>query len=308
MIARLIATMLVAAPVVLTARQGAYRAATDVVEISAAVTVGRRPASGLAAEDFEVIDNGVRQHVLSVASESVPIDVTLVLDVSGSVDRMLQDAIKQAVVRVQTQMRPADRISILTFNQRVREVLGQVAGARLSLDGLVQASGQTSLNDAIAVAVVSPPVEDRRHMALVFTDGVDTASFLEPSTVLAVAGRSRTAVFIVARAWPRDVPLEFFHQLADATGGFVQQVNPVQVIQQDAQHLEMRATGDLLDETFVRAFDEFRSSYVVRYVVTGVPREGWHDVAIRVIKAGRTYRVRARQRYFAAARGLAAAH
>jgi hypothetical protein len=34
----------------------------------------------------------------------------------------------------------------------------------------------------------------------------------------------------------------------------------------------------------VRALDVFRNCYVVRYRLGGVPREGWHDVRVRVTR------------------------
>ena len=52
----------------------------------------------------------------------------------------------------------------------------------------------------------------------------------------------------------------------------------------------------LLDDAFVKAFDDFRTSYVLRYVLEGVPGPGWHDVAVRV--PGRTYQIRASRGYF----------
>jgi hypothetical protein len=173
-----------------------YRSRTDVVEIDAAVTVGGRQVTGLAAGDFDVTDNGVRQTVLSVLSETVPIDLTLVIDVSGSIDTRLQEAIGRAIARVGARLRPTDRVSVLTFNQRVRERVPLRPATGLNIAGLLAGSGQTSLNDAIAVALVAPVEQGRRQMALVFTDGMDTMSFLDPEIVRDVAGRSRTALFV----------------------------------------------------------------------------------------------------------------
>jgi hypothetical protein len=43
--------------------------------------------------------------------------------------------------------------------------------------------------------------------------------------------------------------------------------------------------------------DEFRTSYVLRYTPQGVPRDGWHELDVRVTKPG-TMTVRARKGYF----------
>ena len=43
-----------------------------------------RPVTGLTVADFVLTDNGVRQQVESVEAAAVPIDLTLVMDVSGN--------------------------------------------------------------------------------------------------------------------------------------------------------------------------------------------------------------------------------
>jgi hypothetical protein len=34
------------------------------------------------------------------------------------------------------------------------------------------------------------------------------------------------------------------------------------------------------------AITEFRTRYLLRYIPTGVPREGWHEVRVRVTSGG----------------------
>ena len=62
-----------------------FRASADVVSVDAAVQRDRRPVVGLKPADFEILDNGVSQEISDVSYERLPIDVTLLLDVSASV-------------------------------------------------------------------------------------------------------------------------------------------------------------------------------------------------------------------------------
>jgi hypothetical protein len=133
----------------------------------------------------------------------------------------------------------------------------------------------------------------------VFTDGYDTMSFLDEARVLQIAGRSRSVLFIVAGGPnPFAVPKEFFAALAGATGGLWQIVPPF-VINQNAGpgQNQINPSPALLDDAFLKALNDFRSAYVVRYTLTGVPRQGWHDVSVRVTKSGRKYDVRTRKGY-----------
>ena len=67
------------------AQQPTFRAFADVVSVDVSVKTGRVPVAGLTTADFEVRDNGVAQQLDAVSIEAVPIDVTLAVDLSGSV-------------------------------------------------------------------------------------------------------------------------------------------------------------------------------------------------------------------------------
>jgi len=279
-------------------RTQVFRSGVDVVELNVVVSTGNRSVGGLTAEDFAVTDNGVAQTVTSVSLETMPIDVTLVIDSSASISPQLADAIGQAGNKVRDQLRPTDRVSLMTFNQLIHERLALGPAGSAGLVELGRRVGATALNDAIAVALTTPPPVDRRSMVMVFTDGYDTMSFLDEARVLEIAGRSRSVLFIVAKAVTGAFPKAFFDALAGATGGLVQIVpvfgiNPTVAPGQN----QVRTNPALLDEAFLKALLDFRSAYVLRYTLTGVPRPGWHDVSVRVTKSGRKYDVRTRRGY-----------
>ena len=73
--------------------------------------------------------------------------------------------------------------------------------------------------------------------------------------------------------------LTFLAPLADATGG---------------RGWSARR-WDKLPEAFVAALDEFKSRYRLRYEPTGVVREGWHQIDVRL--AGQRGKVLARPGY-----------
>ncbi len=77
------AAALVALP--LLAQQPTFRAGVDVVKVDVSIARGVEHVSGLTAENFEVFDNGVKQKITNVATAQVPLEVYLVLDLSGSV-------------------------------------------------------------------------------------------------------------------------------------------------------------------------------------------------------------------------------
>lgn len=290
-----------------------FRGGVDVVELNVAVTNGKKVVADLTAADFEVRDNGVRQQVLSVSRELLPIDVTMVIDTSESLTLELQAAIVSAANRVRERLKPADRVSLVTFNQRIQERLALRPSPETGAFELGRPTGQTSLNDVIGVVLAARPVTDRRQMAIVFTDGYDSTSLLNESDVLELAGRSRTSIFVVARAaggselhfspglatvtasGPRQ-PTRFFDQVTAATGG-VAQIVPRFTITSTETRTTIRPNLNLLDDPFLKALEDFRSSYLLRYNLSAVPRPGWHDVAVNVTRPGTNYQVRTRNGY-----------
>ena len=103
------------------APQTVYRARTDVVVIDAAVTDGRRSVTNLRREDFEVRDNGVLQALVDFDRESLPIDVTITIDVSGSMTRAKRTAVERAIAQVSDTLTPRDRGSVMSSRGRWRK-------------------------------------------------------------------------------------------------------------------------------------------------------------------------------------------
>jgi VWFA-related protein len=297
------------APVVLAA-QARFHSAVDVVELNVAVRSGRSVAADLVAADFHVTDNGTPQPILSVTREVLPIDVTLLLDTSESLRPQMLRSLVSAANRVRGRLRRTDRVSLVTFNERIQERTALALAADVKTFSLGTPAGQTSLNDALAVVLAPRPVTDRRQMAIVFTDGVDSASFLSEAAVLNLAGRSNTAIFFISvastglapigeqRAPPgaEAKPLSFFERVAAATGGVAQSVAPYRVVTDIESKTRIATNNNLLDDSFLKALEDFRTSYVLRYQLT-VPRAGWHAVVVTVVKPGKTYQVRTRTGY-----------
>jgi len=274
-----------------TAQQPVFRASTDLIVVDVSVRQNGRPVTGLTAADFVVTDNSIPQALLDVSRETMPIDVDLIVDTSASMEGDRYTAMVRALDAVQARLGPDDRARVMTFNQQVRDA-GFLTKDRRTSDVLGRASGATSLYDAVAAGLIVPLEPSRRHMAIVFTDGVDGSSLLDGREAVDVAARSGVTVFSVMlpdtslTATPLGTFItnaageDVLKRLSSTTGGVFASISQ----------------NNQLSTSFVRAFDEFRTSYVLRYAATGTPKPGWHELSVRVTKNGR-YDVRARKGY-----------
>jgi len=266
-----------------------FRATTDVVSIEASVRAGRSAVTDLKASEFQVLDNGVPQKLDAVLYESVPIDVTLVLDASASTARVIE-RFKANARQVTDMLRANDRVQLVAVSTDVIRIVPQPPASHvLPLDGL-HAAGGTSINDALLLALVAREDPQRRALVIAFTDGEDTTSLTDTATVVAAAARSDGVLHVVLAPSPTGItppalssPLQAIRDAAETTGGTLYPPG---------------AYGDAVD-AFKRVLDEFRHSYVLRYTLHGVPRDGWHDVIVSVQRMStERLTVRSRRGYF----------
>ena len=109
---------LAASTVSLAAQRSAFRSTTSLVSVSVSVKRGNNVVANLTAADFALTDNGVAQTVEAVSIESVPLDVTLFLDTSGSTAGKL-DEMQATCRRSCSSCAPTDRFRLLTIGDTV---------------------------------------------------------------------------------------------------------------------------------------------------------------------------------------------
>lgn len=93
-----------------------YRASVTDVQVDAAVIDGRRQVDGLTQQDFVILDENRPQPIVYFGHSSVPLEVVLLLDVSGSVQKYLRDiaAIAGSALRKLT---PQDQVAVMVFSR-----------------------------------------------------------------------------------------------------------------------------------------------------------------------------------------------
>lgn len=258
------------AGVAVAAQAPTFSAGVDTVRLDVSVRQGGRPVRGLVAEDFEIVDNGVRQTVTFVSLENTPVNVVLALDMSGSVQGARLAQLQQAGQRIAGLLEPGDTAALVTFSDRAT-IAADITGDRQVLMAALRRptpGADTALVDAAHAAIVlgssTATAAVGRPLVIVFSDGVDTASFLTPNLVLDAARRLGPVVYAVMS--PMSDPDPFLDELVRLTGG-------------------RRIGADSLNrlsDVFAEVLTESRARYLIGYSPAGVARGGWHDVTVRV--------------------------
>ena len=136
-----------------------------------------RYIADLKKEDFSIFEDGVQQEISFFETVTAPFHVVLMLDTSASTEGKLGQ-IQQAAISFTEQLQSADRVKVISFDDRVRD-LSAFTSDRAVLYGAIRATrpGQgTKLYDAMQFSISALKRVAGRKAIVIFTDGVDSYS------------------------------------------------------------------------------------------------------------------------------------
>jgi Ca-activated chloride channel family protein len=257
-----------------------FRTRVEAVYVDVFVTRSGQPLPGLRASDFELRDNRVLQTVELLSAESRPVLAVLVFDTSSSMEGERLTALRAAGEAFLDGLRPADQAAFVAFSEQITW-LAQPTADRTVVRGALQrlrAQGTTSVFDALYSAVtLSDP--NLRPLIVLFTDGEDNGSWLDGRQVRSIVERSNALVHVVGwrppprdpvRDWGAELPSEvILREVAEASGGRFWKTD----------------SPDRLRVAFAGVADAMRHRYVLKYEATGVKREGWHRIEVKLKSA-----------------------
>lgn len=217
-----------------TARQDhdseSFRLSVDVALVILHASVTDRGGSfvhNLGEQDFDVYEDGVRQHIRLFEHEDIPVTVGLVVDHSSTMGRKLAEVAAAARTFVRSSNRE-DEMFVVNFNEKVS--LGLPRPIRFTnnateLENAITSAptgGETALYDAIATALGELRAGNRdRRVLIVVSDGGDNASTRSLAQVTRLAGQSDAVIYTVGIFGEEDPDRNpaALKSLALATGG-----------------------------------------------------------------------------------------
>ena len=256
---------------------------TEAVLVPVIVTQNGQFVRGLKAQDFEILEDGVKQSIASLASEDAPLDLVLAIDVSGSMERSL-DQVKLAVKQLLSKLRNGDAATLVGFNDTLFLATEREKDqkARERAVDLLSAWGGTALYDATVRAVDLVSREWGRKGIVIFSDGDDRSSLTSREKATARVQASDAMLYTVGFGSGATVPelRTRLENYAKATGGRA-------FFPQRTQEL---------DGAFDQIVAELANQYVLSYASTNFKQDNaWRSIKVRV--RGGKYDIRARQGY-----------
>jgi VWFA-related protein len=270
-----------------------FRADVETVYLDIFVTRDEAPVLGLTAADFKVTDNGIAQDVRLMDLEAQPFSAVLAFDASSSVQGAKLEQLRLAAQAFTSRLGRRDQASLVTFSHKIGLLQAPTTDREALQHALlrIDPQGSTALIDAVFLCLKKSWGRGRPLIVL-FTDGVDNASFFSNADLLQAARESSALLHVVGSRELPPPPTLF--------------VRAPRFEEPDHAYLLRRAaetTGGAywwadegsLDKTFLKILEVVSARYVLAYEPSGVPREGHHRLKVSVKRSG--VQVRARQEY-----------
>jgi VWFA-related protein len=259
------------------------RVDVDAIQVPVVVTSGGKFVRGLKKADFSIAEDGASQPITSVASQEMPLDLVVAIDISGSMAPALDD-VKRAVKQLLAKLRPGDAVTLIGFNETTFIVAERetIQRAREDAVDLLAPWGGTALYDATIKALEMIKPRRGRKGVIIFSDGDDHDSLSGRDAALARVQATDAMLFTVAFGRGANVSdlRQRLTSYARASGG----------------RAFFAQTSTELDGVFAEIVDELANQYMLSYIPPSVRRDGsWHAIKVQVKNP--KYKVRAREGY-----------
>jgi Ca-activated chloride channel family protein len=164
------------------------RITSNLVMVPVSVTDAQgQPVLGLNKNDFRIVEDGSSQEITQLGDpEQVPLDIALLIDVSGSVVARFDFEQQAAASFLKRVLKPEDRATIFAIDQTPKMIQG-LANAQSAAQSVMKvkpANSYTAFFDSVLAAssyLDQNSSTGRRRIVVVISDGDDTARIVTVS-------------------------------------------------------------------------------------------------------------------------------
>jgi len=255
---------------------------------------GRRVLD-LARSDFQVLDDGAAQALVTFERGEVPLAAALVIDASLS---MRGEPLRAAYRGARTfiaGMQPLDEAMVAVVSDRLLSATPFLpAGELLARLREVPAGGGTAVNDHLYLTLSRLDERQGRRVAVLLSDGVDLDSALSMEDVLWRLRRSQALLYWI-RLGGADAPsLRRYSPWRDPEGHRRELDRLAEAVRLSGGRIVAAPGPRHLQGAFAEILAELRDQYVLGYYPSLRRSDGsYHTIEVRVRRSGVEVRSRA---------------
>jgi VWFA-related protein len=244
-----------------------FKTGVSDVRVDVQVTDGSKLIKDLTKDDFAVTDEGQPQSIVSFAHGDEPVTLILLLDISGSMQKYIDEIAMQARASLD-HLRPGDRVAIMVFAKSTAVAQGfsdNLAETARNIGGAVKnwdVGSSTLINSAVMDAaryMEKHAGPGGRRAILILTDNLSTSYRLTDGQVIRELNKSDTVfnAIITGRAIRPDAPQPGKPSNPDSTPANVYELAE----QTGGEWVKAEQAGD----SFKEMIERIRSRYMLAY-------------------------------------------
>lgn len=237
-----------------------------------------RPVMQLSRQDFALYEDQIQQEIRYFSSESEPISIAVLLDVSKSMSDKINTE-RAALVQFFDNADPQDEYFAFTFSDKPRLLVGPTQSADDVLDKLtgVQPSGPTAMLDAVYLAQQQlRSAHYKRKAIFIISDGGDNVSRYTLRQIKKLAQESDVQIYAIGlfetfffNTIEERLGKKWLSEITDATGGRTVTVD----------------SGDKLPAAAAEISREMRNEYLLGYRPSGTVPNRWRKIKVKVLNS-----------------------
>jgi VWFA-related protein len=252
-----------------------------------------RPLPQLKREEFVVLEDNQPQEVTYFEPVAAPVNLLLLLDLSGSIGSKLH-AMKKAAKKFVDSLGRDDRVAVATFTthfQAISDLTTDRNKLKQCIDRIVNPGGDTALYDAAWSALDSlAGTANARRALVILTDGVDSAFIPNEQ------GSKHAFDELMIRVEEEDATIYpiYFDTEPEVSGGaytprvFATARKQLEALAEQTGGSYFRASrAEDLDGVYKSVAAELHSFYSLAYTAKDARNDGrWRKITIKVNRAG----------------------
>ena len=257
---------------------GAVIINTDLVSLNVTITDAYgRYVSGLKKAAFTVFDDDKKQEIEFFSDEDAPVSVSIVFDVSGSMNGEKITQARNALRKFIETSHPSDEYFLIAFNKRAQLLLDRTRDGDAVMDKLtlVKPKDNTALYDAVYLgAERATRGTHQKRAVLLISDGQDNSSRYTFRDVRKFLKESDVTVYSVGIMQGSDYSRAegmtgqaYLDELSALTGG----------------KAFFPTSGVEMDEIFEKISLELRHQYSIGFRPENFTNDGkWHKLKVKI--------------------------
>ena len=259
---------------------------------------GGEPVLDLERRDFQVVERGTDQTLVTFERGDVPLTAILLLDSSASMRGGPLAAALAGARAFAAGMAPLDEAELVLFSDQViaQSAFGSDPEALVAGLSGAEARGGSAIHDHLLLSLLELERRQGRRVVILLSDGVDVDSVLGTAELEAVAGRSPALLYWI-RLGHEAAGARFRSVWRDFAGHAAELAGLERLVTMSGGRVLDIARPEQAQEAFGEILAELRRQYVLSWYPRGLRHDGsWRPIRIEVDRPG--VELRAREGYF----------